>query len=124
MRAVLARRSGTSCRAWGSTMAFERELLRRVTTTAALLCSWVVFAGRVHADVGIVLNESLDTSVARITESGHSAVYLSRICPASPVKLRLCGPQEQGSVVSNYTTLGEDENFEWNVVPLSVFVYG
>ncbi len=74
--------------------------------------------------MGIVLNESLDTSVARITGSGHSAVYLSRICPASPVKLRLCGPREQGSVMSNYTTLGEDEPFEWNIVPLSVFVYG
>lgn len=71
-----------------------------------------------------MLNESLDTSVARITGSGHSAVYLSRICPASPVKLRLCGPHEQGSVMSNYTTLGEDEPFEWNIVPLSVFVYG
>jgi hypothetical protein len=74
--------------------------------------------------VGVILNESLDTSVARITGSGHSAVYLSRICPASPVKLRLCGPHEQGSVMSNYTTLGEDEPFEWNIVPLSVFVYG
>jgi len=91
---------------------------------ALVLCSWLFCSGRARGDVGIVLNESLDTSVARITGSGHSAVYLSRICPASPVKLRLCGPQEQGSVMSNYTTLGEDEPFEWNIVPLSVFVYG
>jgi hypothetical protein len=75
-------------------------------------------------DVGVVLNESLDTSVARITGSGHSAVYFSRICPESPVKLRLCLPGEQGSVMSNYTTLGEDQPFEWNVVPLSVYLYG
>ncbi|MGH9504955.1 MAG: hypothetical protein ACRD20_19045 [Terriglobales bacterium] len=75
-------------------------------------------------DVGVVLNESLDTSVARITGSGHSAVYFSRICPESPVKLRLCHPGEQGSVMSNYTTLGEDQPFEWNVVPLSVYLYG
>ena len=71
-----------------------------------------------------MLNESLDTSVARITGSGHSAVYFSRICPASPVRLRLCGPHEQGSVMSNYTTLGEDQPFEWNIAPLSIFVYG
>jgi hypothetical protein len=88
------------------------------------MCSWLWCAAGARADVGMVLNESLDTSVARITGSGHSAVYLSRICPASPVKLRLCGPHEQGSVMSNYTTLGEDEPFEWNIVPLSVFVYG
>src|SRR5580765_7136724 len=75
-------------------------------------------------DVGVVLNESLDTSVARITGSGHSAVYFSRICPASPVKLRLCRAGEQGSVMSNYTTLGEDQPFEWNVVPLNIYLYG
>ncbi len=77
-----------------------------------------------YGDVGVVLNESLDTSVARITGSGHSAVYFSRICPETPVKLRLCQPGEQGSVMSNYTTLGEDQPFEWNVVPLSVYLYG
>jgi hypothetical protein len=77
-----------------------------------------------HGDVGVVLNESLDTSVARITGSGHSAVYFSRICPESPVKLRLCRDHEQGSVMSNYTTLGEDQPFEWNVVPLNVYLYG
>jgi hypothetical protein len=80
--------------------------------------------GRAYGDVGVVLNESLDTSMARITGSGHSAIYFSRICPESPVKLRLCQPGEQGSVISNYTTLGEDEPFEWNIVPLSVYLYG
>ncbi len=79
---------------------------------------------RARADVGIVLNESLDTSVARITGSGHSAVYLSRVCPESPIKLRLCRDGEEGSVMSNYTTLGEDQPYEWNVVPLSVYLYG
>lgn len=98
--------------------------MNRLLLIALVLCSGLLCAGRARADVGIVLNESLDTSVARITGSGHSAVYLSRICPASPVKLRLCGPGEQGSVMSNYTTLGEDQPFEWNIVPLSVFVYG
>jgi hypothetical protein len=117
-------RGGTSGRAWGYFREVERELLRLLITIAAVMCSWLWCAGGARADVGIVLNESLDTSVARITGSGHSAVYLSRICPASPVKLRLCGPHEQGSVMSNYTTLGEDEPFEWNIVPLSVFIYG
>ena len=26
--------------------------------------------------------------------------------------------------MSNYTTLGEDQPFEWNVVPLNVYLYG
>jgi hypothetical protein len=85
----------------------------------------LVSAPRASADAGVILNESLDTSVARITGSGHTAVYLSRICPDnSPVKMRLCRPGEQGSVVSNYTTLGEDSPYEWNIVPLNIYLYG
>jgi hypothetical protein len=81
-------------------------------------------SSKAYGDVGVVLNESLDTSVARITGSGHTAVYFSRICPESPVKLRLCRPGEQGSVISNYISLGEDQPFEWNIVPLNVYLYG
>jgi hypothetical protein len=81
-------------------------------------------SSKAHGDVGVVLNESLDTSVARITGSGHTAVYFSRICPESPVKLRLCQPGEQGSVISNYISLGEDQPFEWNIVPVNVYLYG
>jgi len=77
-----------------------------------------------YGDVGVVLNESLNTSVDRITGTGHSAVYFSRICPESPVKLRLCRPGEQGSVMSNYINIGEEQPFEWNVAPLNVYLYG
>jgi len=79
---------------------------------------------RSSADVGVILNESLDESVARITGSGHTAVYFSRICPDSPVKPRLCLPGENGSVMSNYINLGEDERYEWNITPLNLYVYG
>ena len=81
-------------------------------------------ASPAFGDVGVLLNESLNTSFARISGSGHSAVYFSGICAESPVKLRLCRPDEQGSVMSNYTTLGEDQPFEWNIVPLSIYLYG
>lgn len=111
-------------RSWTEISCGKGSALYRLLAIGLVLCSGLFCSGRARGDVGIVLNESLDTSVARITGSGHSAVYLSRICPASPVKLRLCGPHEQGSVISNYTTLGEDVPFEWNIVPLSVFVYG
>jgi hypothetical protein len=97
------------------------------TTLAALtfVAASAIFSAPASADAGVVLNESLDTSVARITGSGHSAIYLSRVCPDnSPVKMRLCRAGEQGSVVSNYTTLGEDQPYEWNIVPLSVYLYG
>jgi hypothetical protein len=96
--------------------------IRMVAVLVLLLTTMA--AAPAQADVGVLLNESLDTSLARITGSGHSAVFFSRICPETPVKLRLCRPGEQGSVMSNYTTLGEDQPYEWNIVPLSVYLYG
>jgi hypothetical protein len=106
----------------------SRVSIRRVlgaVFTFVLACFFGCMAcSQAYGDVGVVLNESLATSVDRITGSGHSAVYLSRICPDSPVKLRLCAPGEQGSVISTYTNLGENQPFEWNAVPLSVFLYG
>jgi len=77
-----------------------------------------------YGDVGVVLNESLDTGGDRISSTGHSAVYLSRVCAETPVKLRMCRPGEAGSVLSTYTGFGETQPFEWNVVPLGVFLYG
>jgi len=89
---------------------------------AALLACLV--SSRAYGDVGVILNETLNESVARVTGSGHTAVYFSRICPDSPVKLRLCRPGENGSVMSNYTNLGEDERYEWNIAPFNLYVYG
>jgi hypothetical protein len=97
----------------------SRTVLTLIVTLAVCLT-----CAPARADIGVVLNESLDSSVARVTGSGHTAVYFSRICADTPVKLRLCEPGESGSVMSNYTTLGESEPFEWNIVPLSVYVYG
>ena len=79
---------------------------------------------RAYADVGVVLNESMDTSLDRITGTGHTAVYFSRICPETPLKLRMCRPDEPGSVMSNYINIGEDDSPEWNIVPLNIYLYG
>lgn len=104
--------------------ALHTRVFRAKLGAVLLLLAAALAPPLARADVGVLLNESLDTSVARITGSGHSAVYFSRICADSPIKLRLCRPGEEGSVMSNYTTLGEDQPFEWNVVPLSIYLYG
>src|SRR5207245_11563797 len=77
-----------------------------------------------RGDVGIVLNESMDSSVDRISGTGHSAVYFSRICAESPVRLRLCRPNENGSVMSTYINIGEDQRFESHIVPINTYLYG
>jgi hypothetical protein len=85
---------------------------------------FLLFCPQLRADVGLLLSEPTGQGAQRWTSTGHAAVYFSRICPASPVKLRLCGPGEPGSVFSNYSSFEEDQPYEWNVVPLNVFLYG
>lgn len=80
-----------------------------------------------RAEIGLLLSAKPNvhgTFVNEITGAGHSGVYLSRVCPESPVKLRLCQPGELGSVIQNYQDYKEDDAYEWNAVPLSIFLYG
>jgi hypothetical protein len=84
----------------------------------------IFFSCLAHADVGLLLGESTGQGMSRWTSAGHSAVYLSRICPDGPVRMRLCRPGEQGSVLNNYIDFSEDKPYEWNIVPLSVYLYG
>ena len=80
-----------------------------------------------RADIGLLLNAKSNDQWAlgnSITGEGHAAVYLSRVCATSPVELRLCAPGENGSVIQNYVDYKEDQPYEWNVVPLNIYLYG
>ena len=60
-----------------------------------------------------------------LTRSGHNAIYLSNVCPdRSPVTLRLCHPGERGGVVSKYTPISENEDYDWAIVPFEQFLNG
>src|ERR1700757_5108469 len=90
----------------------------RICAVVVLLC------GAMRADLGLILSEPLAEGVAKWTQSGHSAVYLSNVCADSPVHLRLCRAGEDGVVISNYSDFKESRRYEWNAVPLNVFLYG
>ena len=96
--------------------------------TLLALCIFYAASLPLRADIGLLLNAKPNVHPelvkAEIIGAGHSAVYLSNICPETPVKLRLCEPGEQGSVIQNYEDYKEDQPYEWNVVPLSVYLYG
>lgn len=110
--------------AQGGEVLLKRALTKGLLSLALMFVLASLTCPLALGDVGIVLNESLGTSMDRISGTGHSAVYFSRICPESPVKLRLCRPEENGSVMSNYINIGEPQDFEWNIVPLNIYLYG
>jgi hypothetical protein len=97
-----------------------RHMFIRLAVIAALL---MLLCGAMRADLGLMLDEALKVGGSKWTGAGHSAVYLSGVCMASPLELRLCEPGENGVVLTNYR-FGEDRSYEWNAIPLNVYLYG
>jgi hypothetical protein len=52
--------------------------------------------------------------------TGHAAVYLSRVCSESPIRLRPCHSGEAGVVISRYYKIG---GFDWIAIPLVPYLY-
>ena len=79
----------------------------------------VAAAPAARADVAILLEEpySLDGTLAG---TGHTAVYLTNICAASPKQLRRCNPGELGIVLSRYHHIA---GYDWLAVPVIPYLY-
>jgi hypothetical protein len=71
------------------------------------------------ADVTVLLEEPYSYDGA-LAGTGHSAVYLTRVCAASPTMLRRCEPGEPGVVISRYHAVA---GFDWIAIPLIPYLY-
>jgi hypothetical protein len=98
--------------------------MRKLLSICSMVLAGLCLCAPARGDVGLVLNSSMNDGSSFFSSAGHAAIYLSRVCPATPTTLRMCRPGEQGSVMSNYSEFFENANYEWNVVPVSVFLYG
>jgi len=76
-------------------------------------------AGRANADAGLFLEEPFGL-FGDTNPTGHAAVYLSRICAASPTVLRRCRPGEPGAVISRYHRIG---GYDWIAIPLIPYLF-
>lgn len=94
--------------------------MSRFRTFLCLLAFWCLCGlTPLHAQVTLLLEEpySYDGGLAG---TGHAAVYLSRICAESPLKLRRCGPGEWGVVLSRYHGMA---GYDSMAVPLIPYLY-
>jgi hypothetical protein len=55
-----------------------------------------------------------------INPTGHSAIYLNRVCAESPTVLRRCLPGETGVVISRYSRI---RTLDWVAIPLLPYLY-
>jgi hypothetical protein len=72
-----------------------------------------------RANVTVLLEEPYSYDGA-LAGTGHTAVYLTRVCAATPVTLRRCNPGEHGVVISRYARIG---GYDWIAIPLLPYLY-
>ena len=114
---------------WSGSDANAARLIRTLWTRK-LLAAFLAVSGSLvvtaaaRGDIGVLLASPTGIGVSAYTNSGHSGVYFSDVCPASPVRLRMCAPGEQGSILTAYPDYFEAKRYEWNIVPLSQYLYG
>ena len=55
-----------------------------------------------------------------LNPTGHSAIYMARICADTPLKLRRCNPDEMGVVISRYSDI---DHRDWIAIPIVPYLY-
>jgi hypothetical protein len=79
----------------------------------------ICLAPQARANATILLEEPYSYDGA-LAGTGHTAVYLTRVCAETPVKLRRCNPGERGVVISRYTPIA---GHDWYAIPLIPYLY-
>lgn len=72
-----------------------------------------------RADITLLLEEPYG-AFGGMNPTGHSAIYLSRVCAETPISLRRCRPGELGAVISRYHRVG---GYDWLAIPLIPYLY-
>ena len=76
-------------------------------------------AAPLYADMALLLHQPHST-FGFFNPTGHAALYLSRVCSETPVRLRRCNDGEQGVVISRYNRVA---GYDWLAIPLIPFLY-
>ena len=82
-----------------------------------ILCLCSIRRARAEATLFLEEPYSYDGALAG---TGHAAVYLDGVCAETPVKLRLCRPDETGVVLSRYHRVA---GYDWIAIPLIPYLY-
>ena len=72
-----------------------------------------------YADMALLLHQP-HSLFGFFNPTGHSGLYLSRVCAESPVRLRRCNEGEPGVVISRYNRVS---GYDWIAIPLIPFLY-
>src|SRR3981081_4317300 len=92
---------------------------RRSLRLILLLLLSLGVAGTARGEVALLVEEPYGF-FGSINPTGHSAIYLNRVCAESPTVLRRCQPGETGVVISRYSRV---RSLDWVAIPLLPYLY-
>lgn len=92
---------------------------RRRTGYWLILLLLLAVATAAKASVAVLMEESYG-DLGAFEPAGHTAIYLSHVCAASPLKLRTCRPGEFGVVIGRYHRI---DGYDWIAIPLVPYLY-
>ena len=82
-------------------------------------CFWLCAMAQATRRFHVLLEEPYSYDGA-FAGTGHTAVYLTNVCAASPTLLRRCKPGEAGVVISRYNRIA---GYDWIAIPLLPYLY-
>lgn len=91
----------------------------RVLNLVLFLLLSFVFTATALGNVSLLVEEPYGF-FGSINPTGHSAIYLNRVCAESPTVLRRCEPGETGVVISRYSGI---RSLDWIAIPLMPYLY-
>ena len=103
-------------------MPFQRALKKRTARNllqaivVIVLLSW---APHLFAQAALLMEQPFGFFGA-LNPTGHTAIYLERVCADSPIHLRMCADGEPGVVISRYHGMG---GYDWVAIPLIPYLY-
>lgn len=97
-------------------MLFVRKAHRTVIIFTILVC---ICCTHSRAQAALLMEEPYGF-FGTLNPTGHTAIYLQRVCVATPVKLRRCQPGELGAVIARYQGI---KGYDWVAIPLIPYLY-
>jgi len=96
-------------------------LIRRRTIASSVIAMAVLCAAAtsVRAQAALLLEEPYGM-FGTMNPTGHTAIYLARVCAETPIQLRRCLPGENGAVISRYQGVN---GYDWLAIPLIPYLY-
>ena len=94
--------------------------MHRISCALGIVFLWsLCFSACAHAQAALLLEEPYGV-FGHLNPTGHAALYLSRVCADTPVRLRMCRHGEMGVVLSRYEGIG---HYDWVAMPLVPYLY-